>query len=124
MVLSSLLSTPRDNVHPRLTATSGEWKDLTVHRALAAFQNNLEGFAMFTAVVLLGMVSLGPKTNAAFAQLCNLYLASRIAYTLVYIIAYNTPLSGARSAVFFVGFIALLRMMTMSIEATGGMFYM
>ena len=123
VVLSNVMGTPRDNVHPRLTLNTGEWKALTVHRALSAFQNNLEGFAMFTASVLLGMITLGHKTNPAFAQLCNQYLISRVAYTFVYVVAYNVPLSAARSAVFFVGLFALIRMLNMAIEAAGGMFF-
>ena len=85
---------------PKLT-----WKDRLLGRAFNAHVNHFEALIYFSAAVLLSMTAgLNPAQSAEVDKLANAFIAVRIMYNGIYLVAFNEPLSFVRSAIFAVGF--------------------
>ena len=63
----------------------------------------------------MGVVAKMDSTH--LAQLCNAFLAVRVVYIIAYVIAANEALAGVRSAVWMLGVLMTVRIMTQAIEA-------
>ncbi len=81
-------------------------------RALSAHNNHFEAFIGFSAAVLLCLVKKDTDL-AELTILCNGFIFVRILYNIVYLIAFNAPLSVVRTGVFSVGIIIVLRIFTL-----------
>jgi uncharacterized MAPEG superfamily protein len=85
------------------------WKDHLICRAAGAHQNSWEAFAGFSAAVLMAVA--GNKEVPDLLMLCNAFLCIRAAYVVIYVLAFNTPLSLIRSAAFGAGLAIILKIM-------------
>ena len=86
-----------------------------VTRAWNAHLNQFESYAFFAPAVILAIVN-GVKSEE-FNQLCNAFLIVRAIYNIVYVLAFNTILSGVRSASWAVGLLIITRIFTLAINA-------
>lgn len=77
----------------------------TTARLLRAFNNHFESLALFTIAVIV--VTLSNQSNSTTQYAAYAYLAARI----LYIPAYAFNLTPWRSAIWFVGFLAILTML-------------
>ena len=84
-----------------------------VNRAYNAHQNQIEAFIGFSVAVCLALLSGVRETE--LAPLANAFLAVRVVYNVVYILAFNAPLSFVRSAVFTVGVIITIRIFQLAV---------
>lgn len=124
VVLSVLLAGGYDNVQASFRTSSGQsknesgaWKKKTIARAFNAHNNSWEAFTAFAVAVLMALVA--GKEGDELTKLCNAFLLVRSTYIIVYILAFNLPLSVIRSAVFGAGFMITLQIMLL---AAGGSF--
>mmetsp|Transcript_19811 Transcript_19811/g.28491 ORF Transcript_19811/g.28491 Transcript_19811/m.28491 type:complete len:164 (-) Transcript_19811:115-606(-) len=114
VALSVLLCGKYDAVQASFRTSGGSkgtWKEKTAARAFAAHMNSLEAFVGFSVAVIMAFIA-GVKSDE-FVQLCNAFVLVRCAYVLIYVVAFNFPLSVLRSSVFAVGFAITLQIMTL-----------
>ena len=117
--LSFLLLKKYDNVQNQaryggnVTKTS-TWQEKTVQRAYSAHSNHWEAFTAFSIAVLLAVVK-APGQRDELTMLANAFVHVRIIYNVVYILAFNEPLSAIRSSVWTVGWVIILRIFTIAI---------
>jgi uncharacterized MAPEG superfamily protein len=90
------------------------WRTKAVQRAYAAHCNHWEAFAGFSIAVMLAMLKT-PDQRAELTILANAFIHIRILYNAVYVLAFNEPLSYARTAVFFVGWAIIFRIFAIAV---------
>ena len=121
--LSFLLVGKYDNVNASYRlgggASSGSkptWQSKVLVRAYNAHSNHWEAFTGFSVAVMSALrLSPGSQTHE-LTILANAFIGVRLLYNVVYIIAYNEPLSFLRSAVWFAGIVITLRIFTLSLS--------
>lgn len=114
--LSFILLQYYDNVQHgtnKKTTGKGTWQERLVHRAFCAHNNQWEAFIGFSAAVLLALNTL--KDQKELLVLVNAFLFVRVAYNIVYILAFNAPLSAIRSAIWAVGLTIIMRIFALSV---------
>lgn len=72
-----------------------------------AYNAHCEAFIAFSAAILLSIAT--SNLGGEIDRLANAFVVVRIAYNLVYIAAYNKPLSVIRSAVWTFGIIIIFK---------------
>jgi uncharacterized MAPEG superfamily protein len=70
---------------------------------------------MFTAAMLLAFTSKTPIDATELQFLANAFIFVRIAYIISYVLAFNAPLSGIRSAIWLTGVGIVLRIFSLSV---------
>ena len=95
------------------TSSIGKWNIQIVQRAYNAHANNWEAFTGYSVAVIL-IIQANIK-SVEINQLCNLFIIVRVAYTLLYPLAFSVPLSMFRSSVFSVGIVIILRLFSIAI---------
>lgn len=122
--LSLLLTQRYDNVqasHRYGKNKDGKrsWQEKTIERAFSAHNNHWEAFIAFSVAVLLALLR-ADSTDAATQQqlvvLANAFLYVRVLFNAVYVLAFNTPLSLVRSAVWMVGSLIIVKIFLLSID--------
>lgn len=105
--LSYILLSGYDLVNPRSSDVADKkgvntWQAKTVARAWSGHSNQWEAFMGFAVALLLALRVRGSE-DPELNKLANDFVFIRLAYLIVYILAFNTPLSVVRSAVWFLG---------------------
>ena len=91
------------------------WQERTVARAYNAHSNHWEAFTGFAVAMILALINNVKEQD--LAPLANAFLFVRVIYNIVYILAFNIPLSGARSAIFSIGIILIFRIFSLAVGA-------
>ncbi|RYG63530.1 MAPEG family protein [archaeon] len=120
VLVSVLLTAKYDNVqssHRYSGKNDGTWtwQRLATQRAFNAHQNQWEAFLAFGLSMLLALHQHVDRT--ALTQLGNAFLCVRVLYNVVYVLAFNLPLSVVRSAVWGVGFSILLKILSLAVPS-------
>ncbi|KAJ1438598.1 hypothetical protein B484DRAFT_444440, partial [Ochromonadaceae sp. CCMP2298] len=82
-----------------------------VQRAYNAHTNSIEAFGYLSTAVLLTLHTKGD--SAELTLCCNAFLALRVAYVLIYVLAFNPALSLVRSVCFGAALGVLLKIFSM-----------
>jgi uncharacterized MAPEG superfamily protein len=91
------------------------FSEKVVARAYNAHANNWEallGFAIPVILILQQKIS-----SNEINQLCNLFIAVRVAYTVLYPLAFSVPISLVRSSVFTIGIAIILKLFSIAIPS-------
>jgi uncharacterized MAPEG superfamily protein len=89
------------------------WQERTVQRAFSAHENHWEAFIGFSVATLLALQNV--KDTAELDVLVNAFLLVRAAYNVVYILAFNVPLSLIRSSVWLAGAVIIFKIFSLSV---------
>lgn len=116
--LSLLLLQRYDNVQAtfRVGAKKGgkdNWQERVVQRAFSAHQNQWEAFIGFSSAVILALNSV--KDTTELDILVNAFIFTRVMYNVVYLLAFNAPLSVIRSVVWLTGITIIFRIFALSV---------
>jgi uncharacterized MAPEG superfamily protein len=105
-----------NNVNPReARGDEKSWQVQAIQRARNSQDNSWEAFIMFTAAMLLAFTSKTPIDATELQFLANAFIFVRIAYIISYVLAFNAPLSGIRSAIWLTGVGIVLRIFSLSV---------
>ncbi len=117
--LSLILSGFYDNVQASFRVggkgtKKDTWREKTVQRAFNAHQNQWEAFIGFSIAVILALINI--KDTAELDILVNAFIISRVVYNVVYVLAFNPPLSILRSVVWLTGISIVFRIFYLSVS--------
>ena len=79
-----------------------------VKRAFNAHQNNWEAFIGYSIAMIL--ILHKKISSIEINQLCNLFVFVRVAYSIIYPLAFAVPLGMVRSGVFTIGILIVLKL--------------
>lgn len=116
ILLSFLLLQFYDNVQhggSKKTSGKGTWQERLVHRAFCAHNNQWEAFIGFTAAVFMALQTVNDQKE--LTVLVNAFILVRLVYNVVYILAFNAPLSAIRSGVWAVGLTIIMRIFALAV---------
>eukprot|EP01039_Chlorochromonas_danica_P001303 gene1304-1422_t len=94
---------------------SWTWQRLTSQRAFSAHMNQWEAFIGFFAATILALIYAPVEKQEELTLLANAFLCTRVLYNVVYIFAFNVPLSVVRSAVWTVGLVLLIKIFSLAV---------
>lgn len=97
---------------------NADWKQRAVQRAFSAHSNHWEAFISFSVAVLLALFKGVDKREGGREELtllANAFIHVRLLYNVVFVLAFNEPLSFIRSSVWTVGFVIILRIFTLAV---------
>ena len=86
-----------------------------VVRAYNAHANNWEALIGYSIPVII-ILQQNISSNE-INQLCNLFIGVRIAYTILYPLAFAVPISIIRSGVFTIGFAIILKLFSIAVPS-------
>jgi uncharacterized MAPEG superfamily protein len=120
VIVTVLLKGKYDNVQAsfRYDSKSGDkksWKDLAVQRAYSAHQNMWEAFIGFAFAMILALQYAPQNQREVITRLGNAFLCVRLLYNIVYVLAFNMPLSAVRSGVWALGFAITLQLLALAV---------
>lgn len=101
------------NASYRYGSKSKRWNDQIEQRAYNAHANNWEAFIGYSVAVILIIQS--KIKSIEIDQLCNLFILVRIAFTIIYPLAFAVPLSMLRSSIFVLGLGIIVKLFVIAI---------
>ncbi len=95
-------------------ANKSSWRTKAVLRAYAAHCNHWEAFTGFAVAVILAVLK-APEQRQELTVLANAFVWVRVLYNVVYVLAFNEPLSFVRSSVWTIGFVLIVRIFIIAV---------
>ena len=84
------------------------WNSEIVKRAYNAHQNNWEAFIGYSIAMIL--ILQQKISSNEINHLCNLFIIVRVAYSIIYPLAFAVPLAMIRSGVFSIGILIIIKL--------------